>query len=100
MALRSATVRPALLAVFLVACGGSNPAQPTPSPADPPTDPSRAAADPSPATSSSPPPSSAVAPSASLSFPTVCADKSAEICTPAPVFVDWLCTKSHQDVAL
>jgi hypothetical protein len=96
MALRSAAVRPTLLAVLLVACGGSAATQPEPAtaPAS-----SSAAADPGPAASSgSPPTSSAVSPS--FSFPTACADKSADVCTPSQAFVDRLCTKSHQDVAL
>ena len=101
MALRSAAVRPTLLAVLLFACGGSTATQPGPSTAGAaPPDPSSAAADASSASSSPPPPPSAVSPSPSLAFPTACADKSAEICTPSPGFVDWLCTKSHQDVAL
>jgi hypothetical protein len=32
--------------------------------------------------------------------PTACADKSAEVCTPPPAFVDRLCTRPHQDAAL
>jgi len=92
-------VRPTLLALFLVACGGAAATQPGSSPvAAPAPDPSSAAADPPPSASSSPPPSSAVSPS--LSFPTGCADKSAEICTPTTAFVDRLCNKAHQDVAL
>jgi hypothetical protein len=41
-----------------------------------------------------------VSPSPSLSFPTACADKSTDVCTPSTAFVDRLCSKSHQDVAL
>ncbi|MGD0530024.1 MAG: hypothetical protein ABSE49_33120, partial [Polyangiaceae bacterium] len=35
-----------------------------------------------------------------LAFPRACADKAADVCTPPSAFVDYLCTKSHQDIAL
>jgi hypothetical protein len=93
-------VRPTVLAVFLVACGGAAATQPGPATGAPPSDPSSAAADPPAPASSSSAPASAAPPSPYVAFPTACADKSAEVCTPSQAFVDRLCNKSHQDVAL
>jgi hypothetical protein len=82
--------------LFLFACGGSTAAQPDPSTA---AAPASAAADPPPVASSD---SAAAPPSSSpaVSLPTACADKSADVCTPASAFVERLCDKPHQDIAL
>jgi len=81
-----------LLTLLLLGCGGSAASQPDPATASAPVpapDPSGAAADPAPSALSS-----------SLSLPTACADKAAEVCTPSSAFVERLCTKPHQDIAL
>jgi hypothetical protein len=73
----------------LLACGGSTASQSGPS--SPPV--------PAPAAdTASGPPADPPPPSASL--PTVCADKAADVCTPPSSFVERLCTKPHQEVAL
>ncbi len=98
--LRWLAVRPTPFAVLvfqcaLFACGGSAATRPDPAaPA-----PSSGAADPADSASPAQPPSEKP-PTASLSFPTACADKSADVCTPSAAFVDSLCSKSHQDLAL
>ncbi len=94
-------MRPNLFAALvfpcaLFACGGSGATRPDPAaPA-----PSSVAADPADSSSSSAQPPSEKPPTPSLSFPTACADKAAEVCTPSAAFVDSLCSKSHQDLAL
>ena len=84
------------------ACGGSSTAQPDPATA-------AAAASASPAASADAPAAAAAAdssaapsdtPSAAIAFPTACADKAAEACTPPGDFVERLCAKPHQGVAL
>lgn len=90
------TLFPALVfPCALFACGG---AATRPDPAAPAS--SSGAADPADSSASSAPPPSEKPPTPSLSFPTACADKSADVCTPSTAFVDYLCNKSHQDLAL
>ena len=81
-----------LVAMVLVACGGSTAAPVAPTPAS-----DSPAAD---TTSPTPSASSASAGYALLPFPTACVDKSADVCTPSSAFVDRLCNKPHQDIAL
>jgi len=84
----------ALLA--LLSCGGGA-ANEAPAPASPaPPSPAGHAEAPAPAPAAAAP--SEQAPAAAL--PTACADKNADLCTPAPGFVERLCEKPHQDVAL
>ncbi len=82
----------AVLALFaLSGCGGAGPAAP------PPAAPSSSAA--TPATTSTP-----IAtddpPAAPAHLPTACSDPSATVCSPPDDFVERLCTKPLQDVAL
>ena len=80
--------------VVLAACGGaSRPPDTAAAPAD------SSASDGSGAVR---PASSAPAPAADApaGIPTACADPSASICAPASAFVDRLCTRPHQEVAL
>jgi hypothetical protein len=97
MALRSPAVRPTLLALLLVGCGGSAVAQPDPATATSPAGSGAVSTSPGPTAAADPPPAATVPP---VSFPRACADKSADVCTPTPAFVEFLCNKSHQDVAL
>lgn len=90
---RSSLVLPSLSLFALVACGGSAAARPPSSP-EPPA-PSAAAAGAGTSTPTDDPPSAAEA-----GLPTKCADASAAVCTPASDFVDRLCARPHQDVAL
>jgi hypothetical protein len=77
--------------LLIVSCGGSSP------PASTPTAQSAAAGDAPPATSDS---AASTDPPPPAGLPTACADKSASVCTPGGVFVDRLCGKPHQDIAL
>ncbi len=80
----------------MLACGGSP--KPAPSTAD--TASSAAPADdaaPAASAASPAPDGSGAAPAG---LPTACADKSAPACTPPSAFVDRLCNKPHQDIAL
>ena len=105
MALRSPAVRPhSLFALILVACGGSTASQPEPAAAPV----ASAAPEPSTAAAADPPaspaPSSASAAAASsyspIALPSACADRAADVCTPSSAFVERLCARPHQDVAL
>lgn len=82
------------IAVFLVlgACGGS--AAPPPSSAPGAPAPSAVAATGTSSPTDDPPTA------AEAGLPTKCADASAAVCTPTSDFVDRLCTKPHQDIAL
>jgi hypothetical protein len=82
-----------------VSCGASGSARPDP--AAPPA-PSADVATDAPAGSAAGVPAEAPAPPAPASppFPTACADKTAEVCTPPSDYVDRLCTRPHQDAAL
>ncbi len=88
---------PALLALPLsvialaTACGGA--ARPQPEPVSAP--PAEASAAPPAPTASAPPPASAA-----LTVPTACADPSASVCAPPGAFVERLCARPHQDLAL
>jgi hypothetical protein len=76
---------------FAASCGGGEATQPAPAVASPPPEASSVA------------PASSAAPSAapaSTSLPTACADPSASICAPPGDFVERLCAKPLQDVAL
>ena len=90
---------PLALAVALgpalaLACGGS----PAPSPSTPsPADSSSAAPVDS---SAAPAASSDASPAPAAALPTACANPSASTCTPPSSFVDRLCTKPHQEIAL
>ncbi|HEX8794569.1 MAG TPA: hypothetical protein VF765_26670 [Polyangiaceae bacterium] len=75
------------------ACGGS--AAPAPPPSSPEAPAASAAAATGTSTPTDDPPSAAEA-----GLPTKCADASAAVCTPPGDFVDRLCTKPHQDIAL
>ncbi len=96
----SPTLALTLLAFPLaLACGGS----PAPAPSSPTSPDSSSSSSSSPAdspsaSSSSPDASPAPAPSAGL--PTACANPSAPACTPPSDFVDRLCAKPHQEIAL
>jgi hypothetical protein len=89
-------LRPALLALAAVlasACGGSHaPAPASPSPSD--------SASPADSASSAPAADAPPAPAPSTGLPTACANPSASTCTPPSDFVDRLCTKPHQEIAL
>jgi hypothetical protein len=85
------------LSLATVSCGGGSP---------PPQDPASAAAA---APTTAPPPASAdpassAAPASDVTsatqIPTACVDPSTPICAPAGAFVDRLCTRPHQEVAL
>jgi hypothetical protein len=79
-------------APIALACGSS----PPPSPSTPaPTDSSSSA--PADSASSS---SASNVPPASLALPTTCANPSASACTPPSDYVDRLCAKPHQEIAL
>jgi hypothetical protein len=80
---------PVVIAVA-VACGGAASSRPEPASA-PPTE---VSANPPPA---APAPSPASAP---LTVPSACADPSAPVCAPPGEFVERLCAKPHQDLAL
>jgi hypothetical protein len=94
-----------ILLVGFVACGGGAAPPSDPSSARV-SDPSGAAASEGPsqaAASSDPaaaPPASAASPSAGAGLPTTCADKAADACTPPSAFVERLCAKPSQDIAL
>jgi hypothetical protein len=102
-----ASFGPASLGIALLAtaaCGGSSTAQ-----ADPATaaaagsaPASSAASTEAPAATTADAPSAAPsdAPSAAAAFPTACADKAAEACTPPGDYVERLCARPHQAVAL
>lgn len=83
----------------LAACGGSSP---------PPSVPAAEAAQPPPAAkpgaSSEPSPATSAAPGAAdaapAPVPAACADSSAAVCTPPSGYVDRLCSKPHQELAL
>ena len=82
----------ALPLLACLACAGSPaPASTTPAAAD------SSAAAPADSSSSSPP---SDAPPAVVAIPTACANPSAAACTPPGDFVDRLCTKPHQEIAL
>jgi hypothetical protein len=80
-----------LLILALAACGGSS----APPPASAPT----AAATPAPSQTGTSTPTDDP-PEAASGIPSGCADPSAAVCTPPGDFVDRLCTKPHQDIAL
>ncbi len=83
----------ALAPALALACGGSPaPTPSTPTPAD-----SSSSASAPPADSAAPAPAPDAAPAA---LPTACANPSASTCTPPSSFVDRLCTKPHQEIAL
>jgi len=80
-----------LTCLALIACGGSSQPPATPAAA------SAASSDAPPAASDAPAANDAPA---SAALPSACADKSASVCTPGGRFVDSLCTRPHQDIAL
>jgi len=84
----------ALLSLLAAGCGGSAPEPAAPSTA---TAPPAASAETAPPAASEPAPAAA-APSAHL--PTACADPAAPVCAPPGDFVERLCAKPQQDVAL
>jgi hypothetical protein len=86
---------PLLLALFVLAgCGGSEPSRPAAaSPSPPPPPDAASATGAAPATSEETPP-------ATPHLPGACADPSAQVCTPPGDFVERLCAKPLQDVAL
>jgi hypothetical protein len=85
----------AFAAAWLVtACGGSH----APAPASP-TAPDSTSS-PADSASSAPAADAAPAPAPSAGLPTACANPSASTCTPPSDFVDRLCTKPHQEIAL
>lgn len=82
---------PWVLSLVATSCGGSPPPAPATAAAAP--DPSAAA----PADSSSASSDAAPAP---VALPTACSNRSAATCTPPGDFVDRLCAKPHQEIAL
>ncbi len=74
----------------VVACGG---------PAPPAQSPGNQEVVGAPSSSAGPPPASSISDSSSH-LPTSCADNSADLCTPPGAFVERLCAKPHQEVAL
>lgn len=78
--------------LLLGACGGSA----APPPASSPEAPASSAA----ATAGKSTPTDEPPTPAESGLPTKCADPSASVCTPSGDFVDRLCTKPHQDIAL
>jgi len=86
-----------------VACGGSSTAQPDPATAAAAVGASAspaASADAPAAATAGDPSAPADAPPAAVALPTACADKAAEACTPPGDYVERLCSKPHQAVAL
>jgi hypothetical protein len=77
----------------LIACGGAAAPAPAPEVASAPAPAPAATPAPAPALESAPVPATA-------SLPTACAGSSASVCVPPSDFVDRLCVKPHQDVAL
>jgi hypothetical protein len=81
-----------LLVLLLPGCGGSTPAAPLPVSPSPPAAP--APSSDAPAASQGPPPSSPP------HLPVACSDPSGPVCTPPGDFVERLCARPLQDVAL
>jgi len=90
-------VRFPIALLVLAACGGSKAAQPDPA------TPGGGASTAPPVDAAASVPAKADAPAAQApvtKLPTECADRSADLCAPPGDFVERLCAKPHQDVAL
>jgi hypothetical protein len=98
--MRVPTISPAVaslaLMVFVSACGGSGGARPDAASATA-APPSSASPEPTPSPTAVEAPAAAASPS---HLPTECADPAAPVCTPPGDFVERLCVKPMQDVAL
>jgi hypothetical protein len=84
-----------VLLFFATACGGSSAPARSPGNAD-----VAGSVAPSPAPPQAASPSAEPPPDSSSHVPTSCADKSADLCAPPGEFVERLCAKPHQEVAL
>jgi hypothetical protein len=92
---------PLLLVLLAVACGGPAPAHPEPAaPAASAEAPAPAAGDATSQSGSRPSNDDAAPAPAAARWPTACSDPAAPLCTPPGDFVERICAKPQQDVAL